>query len=140
MNETETAHGLKELILRELEKIVQKGTLTPAELECVYKGYKAINEIKQFESTEMMEGGYSERYSEGMPYTSMYYDSYRAPMSYDRGRSVRTGRYISRDSGMSGHSVKDRAIAALESMVDTAGSDYERQEVIKLIDNIRNGN
>lgn len=136
----ETMRGLKELTMRELEKIVQKGTMTPAELECVYKGVKAINEIDRFESAEMMDGGYSERYSEGMPYAGMYYDSYRAPMSYDRGRSMRTGRYISRDSGMSGHSVKDRAIAALESMVDTAGSDYERQEFIKIIDCVRNGN
>ena len=69
-----------------------------------------------------------------------------------------TGRYVSRASGpysmmpiregsyggraynmdmydrdYSGHSIKDRMIAKLETMVDMAKSDYERQEVMEAI-------
>ena len=63
-------------------------------------------------------------------------------MSYARGRSPVTGRYISRDPMMhddmmmdhrSMHSIKDRMIARLEAMYDEAKSEHEREEIRKEI-------
>lgn len=44
------------------------------------------------------------------------------------------------DMGYSGHSVKDRMVAKLESMMDMAKSDYERQEVMNVIRSIQSMN
>ena len=81
-----------------------------------------------------------------------YTESGESGASYRRGRSAVTGRFTSRDSGnsshygdnsgrsydggsgrYSGHSVKDRMVDAMERMMDDAGSDYERQQVQKVI-------
>lgn len=64
-----------------------------------------------------------------------------------RGRDMNTGQYISRNAmyhdpryadsygydNVSGHSVKDRMIAALEQQMDAAKTEYEREEVRKAI-------
>ena len=65
------------------------------------------------------------------------YGSYEGG-SYRRGRSMTTGRYMSREDGYSsggysGHSIKDRMIARLESMYDEAKSEHEREEIQKEI-------
>lgn len=44
-----------------------------------------------------------------------------------------TGRYMSREDGYSGHSIKDRMIARLEGMYDEAKSEHEREEIQKEI-------
>ena len=62
---------------------------------------------------------------------------YHVNGSYDRGRSPVTGRYVSRDSGYSGHSINDRMISQLENMYDEAKTEYEREEVRKEIDRLR---
>lgn len=78
-------------------------------------------------------------------------DSYaiRTPhMSYRRGRSPSTGRYMSMDEdpnivhakfehGYSGHSVNDRMIASLEHLVDQTDGEYERQQIINEIESLR---
>lgn len=80
-----------------------------------------------------------------------YHDSYGDDMySNRRGRSPVTGRYISRGmddyserdrmsyrDGYSGHSIKDRMIARLESMMDEAKTDYERQTVSDWINRLQ---
>lgn len=119
-------NGLKRLVEKELNKIVQKGDLTLAELNVAKEAVcllKYIDEIEPYEFED--DARYSNDYQMKSRNSSM------------RGRSPKTGRYVSRDMGMSSHSIKDRAIAALESMVDTAESDYEREEIIKMIDQIR---
>lgn len=40
------------------------------------------------------------------------------------------------DDGRSMHSVKDQAIQRLENLMDSASSDYERQEIRKMIEMI----
>ena len=84
--------------------------------------------------------------------------SYGNEESYMRGRDANTGRYMSRDDmsyrggqsyarggqgggrsqasyddGRSMHSVKDQAIQRLEQLMDSAQSDYEREQVRKMI-------
>lgn len=84
--------------------------------------------------------------------------SYGHEDSYARGRDMDTGRYISRGEryfderhrgydhasygephygdGRSMHSVKDQAIQRLESLMDMAESEYEREEIREMIKKI----
>jgi hypothetical protein len=74
----------------------------------------------------MYDGGYA--YGDEM---SMRGDGY-GRMSNNRGGSY-GGHY---DDGRSMHSVKDQAIQRLENLMDSASSDYERQEIRKMIETI----
>ena len=164
-----TLENLKETLEDEIKKIVKKGDITPAELENVQKAVCTIDMIKKMENGQsegMMEGD-SYGYSNRMPYHHMpyrdsyndrsygdysgrhyYHDSYGENEmyrgdSYRRGRSPVTGRYISRghyDDGYSGHSIKDRMVAKLESMYDEAKTDHERQTVDEWINRLQGGN
>lgn len=94
-----------------------------------------------------------------MPRPNMSYNSYgydgmphwTPEMDYsgERGRSAYTGRYVSRgnehyDHSMpsrdthSGHSINDRMVDQLEKMMDTATSEFERQQILDKIKMIRN--
>lgn len=75
--------------------------------------------------------------------------SYEHMHSMARGRSPITGRFVSRldrpmehydrkySGGYSGHSINDRMIASLEKLIDTAESDYEREEIRNEIESLR---
>lgn len=92
------------------------------------------------------------RYSMHMPephisYGRSYgdYSGYADRSSYARGRDATTGRYMSmapetsymwRDDRHSGHSVKDRMIWALEQQMDSAKTEYERDEIRQAIKQI----
>ena len=134
-----TLDELNGLIEKELKKMVEKGDLSPNELQAAEKAVCLMEKIIGLE-----EGTYSQSYR--MPMNSYgrsygYYDRYMDDASYERGRSPHTGRYVSRDMrrdmGYSGHSIGDRAISSLESMMDTASSDYEREVLEKYIRMIR---
>lgn len=56
--------------------------------------------------------------------------------SYGRHHSY--GDEMRHDGGYSTHSVKDQAIQRLEQLMDTAKSDYERQEIHRMIETIEN--
>lgn len=146
----ETLESLEKILKKEIKTVADKGTMTPSELDTITK---AMCLYQIVEERLMLEGGYdafrsndsySQRYYRDMmpPEVSLYnsYDN-SYDNSYARGRSPITGRYVSRDrGGRSGHSIKDRMIDSLERMMDQAGSEYERQEVMRQIEKIRNGN
>ena len=125
---------IDELIRRELDKMVAKGTMSPSELEVCSKAVCTLKDIKKCEQMDMGE------YSNSMR-------NYRD--SYTRGRNPMNGRYMSMnnayghdpymDQGYSGHSIKDRMIDSLERMMDTAQTDYERQTVAEEIKKLREG-
>lgn len=94
-----------------------------------------------------------------MPRPNMSYNSYgydgmhhwTPEMDYsgERGRSATTGHYVSRGGEHydhmgrshdthSGHSINDRMVDQLERMMDTATSDFERQQILDKIKMIRN--
>lgn len=112
-----------------IEDMNKKKDLTPADLDVLYKAYKLRRELKCDEEMGMDDewDNSSSMYSRRNVMPRVYMDSY-APM-----RSPVTGRYISRDGGMSGHSIKDRMVAKLEGMYDEASSEYEREEIRKEI-------
>lgn len=119
----EELNHMQDLLLKEIRKVNAKNDITPQELNNVKEAVCLMKDIIKLE--EMMDGANYEydKHSEYMP--SMMHDSYR------RGRSQTTGRYVSR------HSIEDRMVASLESMMDQAGSDYERQRINDWIHKIR---
>jgi hypothetical protein len=135
-----TLDELNGLIEKELRKMVDKGDLSANELQAAEKAVCLMEKIIGLE-----EGTYSQA-SYGRSYGYMnHMDRMMDDASYERGRSPRTGRYVSRDGsynysmnrGYSGHSIGDRAVDKLESMMDEAGSDYEREVIRKYISMIR---
>lgn len=132
------------LITKEIRKVNQKNDLTPQELGNLTEAVCLMEKIIKLDG--MIEAAWDEDGEE-----SEYYDhrmsnrgrSYRG-MSNARGRSPRTGRFVSRREdpnmdgrGISRHSIEDRMIAALENQMDYAGSDYERQRVGEWIEKMR---
>jgi hypothetical protein len=137
-----------------IEKIVEKGDLTPGELDSLHKAAEFLYKMKECCSEEEM---YSEGRSYG-PYSmnirgtygidpmmdrNMYGDMSGNGYSEARGRSPVTGRYVSRgmsmDNGYSGHSIEDRMIASLENQMDQAKTEYERKMIMDEIQHIRQG-
>lgn len=125
---------LVEHTTKELEKIVKKADLTVTEVDNATKALCLIEKAEK-----LMDGNGMEESMDSYG----YYDP--SPMSFARMRNPMTGRYMSRDGGSyarsnrgySGHSINDRMIASLESMMDSASSEYERQLVKDEIDRLR---
>lgn len=139
-------HILEKDLEKELDNIITAGTINPTQVKTVTDAVCLMLKTKEYADWLQEESG---DYSEA---------------SYRRGRSPVTGRYVSRgrdysmdqmhpdsyrrdsygrdmyDMGYSGHSVKDRMVAKLESMMDMAKSDYERQEVMNAIRSIQSMN
>lgn len=144
-----------------LEGIVKKDNITAAEMETAEKAVCILNTIKKIQNADMMmNGGYSG--NSYRMYPLMYPES---EMSYERGRSPITGRYISRDSGngsnvtnrsyegysarryydggntngnYSGHSKREGMIETLNEMMANAQTEQERQYIqtwLRRIDN-----
>lgn len=114
-----------EMLDEQIEKLIKKGDISQTEVDA----------LKDAWTIKMMLECYDEQGA--MSYAMMpdpemgSYGSYGG--SYRRGRSTTTGRYMSRESGYSSHSIKDRMIARLEAMYDEAKSEHEREEIQKEI-------
>lgn len=150
MNKT-TLDKLSDLVEKELDQLATKGTLNPSELDSAKKAVELMTCVKEYEAMceEDMSGeSYSER---GMPrrhHYSMHYPDYRMIRGnydlYDTYANTGNGNYggyseVRRDSmgRYSGHSIKDRMIDRLERMMDEAGSEYERKEIMEEITRLR---
>lgn len=141
-------NDLEMMLESELDKIVKKGDLTPNELEAAKKAVCLVKEIQEVKEMKMgSEEGYLERGG----------NSYYYPMYFNRGnssgrygainlansrynRDMRGGRssydHNTYDDGRSGHSIQDRMVDRLESMMDEAASDYERQTITEWIEKL----
>ena len=131
----ETLDELEKKLREELKKMAKKPDISPVEVDNANKAMCLITKIREFEDAD---SGYSNgAYSRN---------------SYTR-RSPRTGRYVSYDEGdaygrrmqmanrgYSGHSINDRMIDKLESMMDETGSEYERQTIGEWINRLSHGN
>ena len=145
----------RKVILEELDKLFNKGTLSPAETEaakCAVCLMKEMDEV--FSGRDMMDDEYSERRGSRMSRRSYSMDNmmpmdgripYReyAITSYDnrgggRGSGNRSSMTNSRRDGRySGHSINDRMVECLEKLMDSAESDYEAGKVKEMIHFIR---
>lgn len=119
-----------ELMLKELKKINQKNDLTPMELESIKHIECAVKDhLINCAMLEESEKNDWDNYSEMGP-----------NMSRERGRSPRTGRYISRGmraGNYSTHSIDDRIVASLEGMMASAKDDYEKQRIEEWMRKVR---
>lgn len=135
----EIFENLREKGKRDLKKLIEKSDLSPAEWTNAKTVLSALCKMDELEKNSE----YGESYG-------MSYDSNSNDISSRRGRSARTGRYISMDRspyydsysmdrGMSGHSITDRMVDQIERMYDMAKTDHERRELEKWITRIQNG-
>lgn len=133
----------------------------PQDLKCAKEAAELYDKLQ----TIQMNSGIWEDMNRDNEYSFARYPriSYGSE-SYARGRDAGSGRYTSRggrgdggysgysgesygrhfsygedsrhDGGYSTHSVKDQAIQRLEQLMDSAKTDYEREEIHKMIENI----
>ena len=152
MENLELFKGLKEIAIKQLKELNQKGSMNPAEAEAAKT---AMCLIDMCEEHIEKDGGYSEigsRRSYAQPYRHYTIDSYSDGRSM-RGRSYtdmpmyddyamggyQGDSYQNRDrlGRYSSHSIDDRVVDALEKMVDSAKSDYEHQKLMEYIRYVR---
>ena len=112
---------LRDIVMREIDDINRKGELDENSLMCAYK---LIDIVKDIHEIDAHENGYSQ--------TGMYYDGYRGN-SYTGGYSNRNrdgmGRY-------SRNSERDDLMAKMEHMINTAGSETERQTIKRIMNQL----
>lgn len=125
--------ALSEVVVKELDSIISKGTMSVGELKIAFDAVCLLMKIAELEDKidggNMFDEGYSERNS--WPNQSSY-SQMRNPSN---GRFMTGGRMF--DSKRSGHSIEDRMIEALEGMMDIAKNDYERQAIRSQIESLR---
>lgn len=140
LNRMKEMEMLEDRAWEDIKQLLKKENITPSEWENISKVVCVLKEMKVMEGMDSYidDEGYSQT---GMP--RMHYQP-DLDHSYARGRSMTTGRYISRDAGSSytgggysGHSIQDRMIARLEKMMDEASSEYERQQISEEISRMR---
>lgn len=117
----------KHLLKRKIEEVVNRGDISPSEMDCVYKAYKTIYYMTTTESME----NYGDR-----SYGRSMYPDWDFEESMRRGRGM-DGRFVSREGGRSYHSVNDRIIASLERELNSDISDFERQRITDEIRRLR---
>lgn len=128
----EVLQELRTLLEKEVEKVVKKGEITPAELESVARAVKTMCKIDELERS----GGYSgrSRYSydstRSMSGGRYYDDRFRGDWPYSYDRSGRSG------DGYSGHDSKESMVQSLRMMMSNASSDRERSVLADTIDRI----
>lgn len=159
----ESMANAKKVVEQCLEELMKKPDLTPAETKAMLDGLKLHDELccrieDCNKAEEYPERGYSgypmpnHRYhitSYGMPERSLQSGGNNNG-SYNGDSSMRSYRgsyndepryygdeYSERGRGYSRHSISDRVVSMVENMMDTAKSDYERQELEKYIRAIR---
>lgn len=124
-------YDVKELLHKEISKIVEKGSLTPQELDNLYKAIDVLKDICEITSMEGDDGGYSERgYSMWGPNHDRYYDihAYRNDGNSYRRNSM--GRYSRTDA-------KEHMIDGLYSMMGDASSEAERGAIQDCINRLK---
>lgn len=147
-------YDVKEMLEKEVSKIVMKNDVSPSDIETLDKVTCICEMICKMEAKE------AEMYN-------MTNSEKRFAMTYDnsnrRGRGP-DGRFVSmndgsqnmmwdpmmnsntsyphmnRNEGTSNHSIEDRIIANMEHMMDNTNSDYERHVLQSYIQKMRNGN
>lgn len=128
---------VKRLLDQKVEEVINKGDISPSEMECIYKAYKTKYYMTTTEAMDEYgedESSYRRGYSMGYP------DPYMTSMRRGRGAD---GRYVSRGGNWndgydrSTHSVNDRIIANLERELNSDISDFERQKITDEIRRLR---
>lgn len=130
MDYTRTHDKAKDLVMKEVDKLVDKGSLTPQELHSLYEAYETVEHIcKAKEAEQMEESGYSERgysrngYSMWGPNHDRYYDIH----AYKRDSM---GRYSNTDG-------KKYMVDDLYAMKNDAASEADRGIIQECINKLK---
>lgn len=134
----------RDLAKDELKKLLKKGDLAATDWDAAKKAFCVMKDVLEIEQMLGVEpGGYSEGYhGNNIRYGTEYSgNNMRYGTEYSGyNRSPVTGRFISHNytngGRYSGHSMKDRMIARLETMYDESNNDYERQAITNLISRV----
>ena len=118
---SDTLEEMRSLLIEQIRKINNKGdSITPQELD---NAYKAIDIIKDIDTICAMKEATEDygRGEESYHYPYMMGDRSWDDISYARGRSPMTGRYVSRDNrsyerGYSSEDEKEQMYRALDAM------------------------
>lgn len=141
---------VKRLLDQKVEEVINKGDISPSEMECIYKAYKTKYYMTTTEAMDEYgedENSYRRGYSMGYP------DPYMTSMRRGRGAD---GHFVSRGGNWndgydmsyandndnrggnrSMYSVNDRIIANLERELNSDISDFERQRITEEIRRLR---
>lgn len=122
-----------------LDQLFEKPDLTPMELKNASDAFELLEKMNKVERGDAMRDEFEKgSYGANSWVASGPYPDYGYGDNYGRQmRSSRTGRYMNNDTGVYGHSLKDRMVANLEDMMDSAHSDYERKYLMNKIQELR---
>lgn len=122
-----------DLASEEIKKLCKKDAMSPEEYGRLGCSVKMIKDIEEIRSSSL----------NPMPSDRMSYSGSSYGMPYDRYTSMQGQSYgphmMARYSSerRSGHSIKDRMVDRLESMMDEAQTDYERQTIAEWVHRLR---
>ncbi len=133
----ESLNNLRSMVVKEINKIVEKGNLTETELKNAKCAIEVIEKINHIERNEDPDDEYSQRgyYVKQWDEPFGMHGNYGDQNSYARGRNMRTGRYMSRDNGYSGD--QEYMMHNLEMAMNEAGSEQERRMIGDLINRMK---
>ena len=157
MEELEMLKGLREIAVKNLTELKQKGSMNASETEAAKAAMCLMDMIDDhlggYEGmSERSYGRYSRHGEYDQPYRRYNITAYADgrsmhgpygynemyPMDYDYPRRG-SYEYRNRDAmgRYSSHSIDDRVVSMLEQMIDTAKSDYEHQKLMEYIRYVR---
>ena len=120
-------HDLKDMILCDIDETVKKGQINPADYQALGEAVDIIKDIETIEAMRNYEYETPEM-SGAMSGGRMYpMGRYNSGYSGERGRSPRTGRYVSRD---------DETTAKLQNMMASAQTEQERATIQRMMDEL----
>lgn len=147
--------------------LLKKENMTPTEVDVLGKAVDILKDISTIEAMDWYEDEMGEYPSASGARRGRRSGAsrihYNGSVSGERGRSPRTGRFVSRDSypewdtsgrmtprhgefyghsgamehGRSGHTINDRMVDCMEGMYDTANSEHDRKMIDEVINFIR---
>lgn len=135
---------LCEIIEEEISQVTKRGEVAANEWGHLKEAVTVYEKIKKIEL--MDEGSGDDSYASGRSYARGYRDGSRdgsqessgrwsnSDGSYARGRSRRTGRYVSRDA--SGHGEKEKMLSHLEKMKAETTDNWVKQTIQECIERI----
>jgi hypothetical protein len=129
-------YELHNLVMKDICATTAKGALTPTDYQNLDKAVDIIKDLKTIEAMEQYQETdyevssramphYRMNMSNGMSYGDGYYDNQG---SYERGRSARTGRYVSMDHD---------PMMELQNMMATTQDPNERAAIQRVMDRMR---
>ena len=137
----EYMYELKDKLCKELDEIARKPEMGAGDLEIVHK---LTDTIKNIDKIGMLEDdGYSQTGDWEMEGRGSYNrgSSYRGRKRDSMGRYSRDGNYSSARSGRSGysrHDAKEAMMEQMETLMDQAGSEREREAIRRCMGQLEN--